>query len=153
MSFTLLDAVAERIGRPTLARALQRLGTTPDDFAPEVFERALNAYVAEMEAWITRNQARTDQMEAASRMSDQVPHDAHEVPLYELARSGVIDIGEFHDGMATLVRIQDEEAADPFPEDADISQLLKALQEMYHVSQIEQESPVEVTSRGDGAAG
>lgn len=132
----LLDDLDQRIGRPTVERALRRLGTTPDEFdgmSGAEFQGRLDAYIGEMQAWVTRNQARTDQMQAARRMGDEVPSDMHDVPLYELAQRGVIDMDEFRSGMATLVRIQQEEESDPFPEDEDVTQLLNALRDIFEV--------------------
>ena len=126
----LLDDLDQRIGGATVERALNRLGTTPHEFSAmsgAEFSVLLERYAAECAAYVARLRARDDQVQAAARLSQSVPDDCRQTPLWELTQRGILDQGEFIAGMQTLVRVQAEDEADPNPADESVTALLDAL--------------------------
>ena len=122
-----MRSLFDHIDRRTFEAACDRLGIQPERFR-EDFSPRLAVYTAELEAYVTRMQARDDQILAAARIREQVPEGYEDVPMHELAQRGIIDGEHFRDGVATLVRVQAEEDADPNPADDNVSALLSALE-------------------------
>ena len=122
-----MRSLFDYIDRRTFEAACDRLGIQPERFR-EDFSPRLAVYTAELEAYVTRMQARDDQILAAASIREQVPEGYEDVPMHELAQRGIIDGEHFRDGVATLVRVQAEEDADPNPADDNVSALLSALE-------------------------
>lgn len=126
-----MSGLLDYIDRATFEAACVRLGTSPDAFwklSGAEFQALIDSYIKECEDYIARQRARDDQMEAAYRLTADVPDSDRDVPLYELAKRGVIDEDEFIAGIQTLVRVQAEDEADPNPADENVAALLFALQ-------------------------
>ena len=126
-----MNALFDHIDEATFVAACRRLAIEPPErfwsLSSEEFSARIGAYLAECDAYIARMRARNDQMEAAARLRDQVPSGCDDVPLYELAQRGTIDMADFRVGIQTIMRTQAEEENDPDPADDNVDALLDAL--------------------------
>jgi hypothetical protein len=127
-----MSTLFDYIDRSTFEAALQHLGTTPEQFAEMTWgeiSELIRPYGERLDAHLTRQRARLDQLSAA-RSTMRVPEGMGHTPLFELARDGVIDMGNWMDSMQTLTRVQAEEDLDPYPGNDDVDALLVAVERL-----------------------